>query len=52
MDKPNDGMKKVAKSIAAGDEVEMEDGQEVIAEKEHEDMKEKKLIIILTDKII
>ena len=41
MDKPNDGMKKVAKSIAAGDEVEMEDGQEVIAEKEHEDMKEK-----------
>ena len=41
MDTPNDGMKKVAKSIAAGDEVEMEDGQEVIAEKEHEDMKEK-----------
>ena len=41
MDKPNVGMKKVAKSIAAGDEVEMEDGQEVIAEKEHEDMKEK-----------
>ena len=41
MDTPNDGQKKVAKSIAAGDEVEMEDGQEVIAEKEHEDMKEK-----------
>jgi len=34
MDKPNDGQKKVAKSIAAGDEVEMSDDQEVIAEKE------------------
>ena len=34
MDTPNDGQKKVAKSIAAGDEVEMSDDQEVIAEKE------------------
>ena len=41
MDTPNDGMKKTAKPLAAGDEVEIEDGQEVIAEKEHEDMKEK-----------
>ena len=34
MDKPNDGEKKVAKPIAAGDQVEMSDDQEVIAEKE------------------
>ena len=33
-DKPNDGQKKVAKPIAAGDQVEMSDEQEVIAEKE------------------
>ena len=33
-DTPNDGQKKVAKSLAAGDTVEVEDGQEVIAEKE------------------
>ena len=41
MDTPNDGEKKVAKKLAAGDEVEMTDDQEVIAEKEHGDMKEK-----------
>ena len=42
MDKPNDGEKKVAKSLAAGDEVEMKDNQEVISEKEEEvsEMKE------------
>jgi len=34
IDKPNDGEKKVAKPLAAGDEVEMKDDQEVIAEKE------------------
>ena len=34
IDTPNDGEKKVAKSLAAGDEVEMKDDQEVIAEKE------------------
>ena len=34
MDTPNDGNKKVAKPLAAGDQVEMEDDQEVIAEKE------------------
>ena len=33
-DKPNDGLKKVAKPLAAGDTVEVEDGQEVISEKE------------------
>jgi len=31
---PNDGQKKVAKPLAAGDSVEVEDGQEVISEKE------------------
>ena len=31
---PNDGQKKVAKPLAAGDTVEVEDGQEVISEKE------------------
>ena len=41
-DTPNDGKKKVAKSLAAGDQVEMEDDQEVISEKEEEvsEMKE------------
>ena len=34
MDTPNDGEKKVAKPIAAGDQVEMSDDQEVISEKE------------------
>ena len=34
MDTPNDGEKKVAKPIAAGDQVEMSDDQEVIAETE------------------
>jgi len=34
IDKPNDGAKKVAKPLAAGDEVEMKDDQEVISEKE------------------
>ena len=34
MDKPNDGEKKVAKSIAAGDQVEMSDDQETISETE------------------
>ena len=33
-DTPNDGKKKVAKPLAAGDQVEIEDDQEVIAEKE------------------
>jgi len=33
-DTPNDGEKKVAKPLAAGDEVEMNDNQEVISEKE------------------
>ena len=41
IDTPNDGEKKVAKSLAAGDEVEMKDDQETISEKEHGDMKEK-----------
>ena len=46
MDTPNDGEKKVAKSLAAGDEVEMTDDQETISEKEktdegmHDDKKE------------
>ena len=46
MDTPNDGKKKVAKSLAAGDEVEMTDDQETISEKEktdegmHDDKKE------------
>ena len=42
IDTPNDGEKKVAKSLAAGDQVEMEDDQEVISEKEEEvsEMKE------------
>ena len=46
MDTPNDGEKKVAKSLAAGDEVEMKDDQEIISEKEktdegmHDDKKE------------
>jgi hypothetical protein len=31
---PNDGQKKVAKPLAAGDTAEVEDGQEVISEKE------------------
>jgi len=35
--KPNDGEKKVAKPLAAGDEVEMSDDQEVISEKEKTD---------------
>ena len=37
MDKPNDGEKKVAKSLAAGDELEMTDDQETISEKEKTD---------------
>ena len=42
IDTPNDGAKKVAKPLAAGDQVEMEDDQEVISEKEEEvsEMKE------------
>ena len=40
MDTPNDGEKKVAKSLAAGDEVEMKDGQEVISEKEEDEKTE------------
>jgi len=36
MDTPNDGQKKVAKPLAAGDEVEMTDDQETISEKEEE----------------
>ena len=37
MDTPNDGEKKVAKSLAAGDELEMTDDQETISEKEETD---------------
>ena len=37
MDKPNDGEKKVAKPLAAGDELEMTDDQETISEKEKTD---------------
>ena len=37
MDKPNDGEKKVAKALAAGDELEMTDDQETISEKEETD---------------
>ena len=46
MDTPNDGQKKVANPLAAGDEVEMKDDQEIISEKEktdegmHDDKKE------------
>ena len=41
-DTPNDGQKKVAKPLAAGDSVEVKDDQEVISEKEEEvsEMKE------------
>ena len=39
---PNDGEKKVAKPLAAGDEVEMKDDQEVISEKEKTDEMMKK----------
>ena len=41
-DTPNDGEKKVAKPLAAGDSVEVKDDQEVISEKEEEvsEMKE------------
>jgi len=37
MDTPNDGQKKVAKPIAAGDQVEMSDDQETISEMESDD---------------
>lgn len=37
MDTPNDGEKKVAKPLAAGDELEMTDDQETISEKEKTD---------------
>ena len=42
IDTPNDGEKKVAKPLAAGDSVEVKDDQEVISEKEEEvsEMKE------------
>ena len=39
---PNDGEKKVAKPLAAGDEVEIKDDQEVISEKEKTDEMMKK----------
>ena len=39
-DTPNDGQKKAAKSLAAGDEVEMKDDQEVIAETDKEETSE------------
>jgi len=39
-DKPNDGQKKVAKPLAAGDQVEMKDDQEVIAETDKEETSE------------
>ena len=35
---PNDGQKKVAKPLAAGDTIEVENGQEVISEKEMDKM--------------
>ena len=41
-DKPNDGEKKVAKPLAAGDSVEVKDDQEVISEKEKTDEMMKK----------
>ena len=39
---PNDGQKKVAKPLAAGDEIEMSDDQETISEKEQTDEMMKK----------
>ncbi len=42
MDTPNDGEKKVAKPLAAGDELEMTDDQETISEKEETDEMMKK----------
>ena len=39
-DSPNDGQKKVAKALAAGDEVEMKDDQEVISETDKEETSE------------
>ena len=43
---PNDGEKKVAKPLAAGDEVEMSDDQETISEKEETDEMMKKYEMI------
>lgn len=37
---PNDGENKVAKPLASGDEVEPKEGQEIIAEKDTEEVKE------------
>mgnify|MGYP000434482425 CR=1 FL=1 len=49
-DKPNDGQKKVAKPLAAGDTVEVEDGQEIIAEKEEvEEMSKMEMIKAMKD---
>ena len=45
MDTPNDGEKKVAKPLAAGDELEMTDDQETISEKEETDEMDTKDII-------
>ncbi len=41
---PNDGEKKVAKALASGDNKEPEEGQEVIAEKDTEEIKSKEEI--------
>jgi len=49
MDKPNDGEKKVAKPIAAGDQVEMSDDQETISEMESDDMGKKDMIKATVD---
>jgi len=49
-DTPNDGKKKVAKPLAAGDTVEVEDGQEIIAEKEEvEEMSKMEMIKAMKD---
>ena len=49
-DTPNDGQKKVAKPLAAGDSVEVKDDQEVISEKEEEvsEMKEMSKMEMMT----
>jgi len=50
VDTPNDGAKKVAKPLAAGDSVEVKDDQEVISEKEEEvsEMKEMSKMEMMT----
>ena len=46
---PNDGKKKVAKPLAAGDQVEMSDDQETISEMESDDMGKKDMIQATVD---